>query len=126
MRLDAITGRIRLFAGAAAAAVLGVAPHVLHHAGPLAGAAIFAGAAGTALFGALGLLAAVPMLAKMHRRTGSWRAPVAALALFVALFTVSTTVVGPAISGNGGDDSPAREAPAAPSRGGAAHEEHHE
>ena len=85
MRLEAITRRIRLAVGAVAAAVLGVAPHVRHHVGPLA-----------------------------------------ALALFAALFTVSTTLVGPAISGDGGDDSPAREAPAAPSRDGAPHEEHHE
>jgi hypothetical protein len=125
VRLDAITRRIRLVAGAVAAAVLGVAPHVLHHVGPLAGAAIFAGAAGTALFGAIGLLAAVPMVLKMHRRTRSWRAPVAALALFAALFTVSTTLVGPAVSGESGDDAPAREAPA-PSRDDVEHEEHHE
>ena len=113
--------RTRLIAGGVGAAVLGVAPHVLHHVGPLAGAAVLAGAAGTVLFGALGLLAAVPMLLRMRRRTGSWRAPGAALALFTALFVVSTTIVGPAIAGDDRDatPTPARKAPAP------AHDEHH-
>ena len=39
------------------AAVLGAAPHVLHHAGPLAGAALLAGVSGKLLFGALALMA---------------------------------------------------------------------
>jgi hypothetical protein len=57
------------------AAVLGAAPHVLHHVGPLAGAALLAGATGKLLFGALGFLLAVPMLRRLRRRTGSWRVP---------------------------------------------------
>ena len=116
--------RVRLAAGAAGAAVFGVAPHVLHHAGPLAGAAIFAGAAGTVLFGALGLVAAIPMLVRLHRRTGSWRTPLAVLALFAALFTVSSTVVGPAITGDADDDTPpaVEQRPGAPRSG---HESHH-
>ena len=117
--LTRVWRRARLIAGAVGAAVLGVAPHVLHHVGPLAGAALLAGAAGTVLFGVLGLLAAVPMLLRMRRRTGSWRAPGAALALFTALFVVSTTIVGPAIAGDEGDATPVREAPAP------AHGEHH-
>ena len=36
------------------AAIAGIAPHLLHHAGPLAGSALLAGAAGTALFGIAG------------------------------------------------------------------------
>ena len=111
--------RIRLAASAGVAAALGVAPHVLHHAGPLAGAAVVAGAAGTVLFGLLGLLAAVPMLMRMHRRTGTWSAPAATLALFAVLFVTSTALIGPAISGDDGDDTPPREAPAP------AHEAHH-
>ena len=114
-----VVRRATALAGAVVAAVLGVAPHVLHHAGPLAGAAVVSGVAGAALFGVLGLLAAVPMLVRMHRRTGGWRAPAATLALFAALFAVSTTLVGPAISGDDGDGSPPSPAPAP------AHEEHH-
>jgi hypothetical protein len=110
--------RLRVLAGSVAAAVLGAAPHILHHVGPLAGAAIFAGAAGTALFGAIGLVAAVPLLLRVHRRTGSWRRPAALLALFAALFAVSTAVVGPAVSG---DEKADDALPAAP----ADHQEHH-
>ena len=36
--------------------VVGAAPHVLHHIGPLAGAAFLAGAGGTLVFGAVGLV----------------------------------------------------------------------
>jgi hypothetical protein len=56
---------------AVGAVVLGAAPHVLDHAGPLAGAALLAGATGKVLFGAIGLVAAVPMLRRLHRHTGS-------------------------------------------------------
>jgi hypothetical protein len=45
-------GRVRTTARAVAVAVLGAAPHVLHHAGPLAGAALLAGATGRVLFAA--------------------------------------------------------------------------
>jgi hypothetical protein len=37
-------GRLRAMAAGVGAAVLGAAPHVLHHVGPLAGAAVLAGA----------------------------------------------------------------------------------
>jgi hypothetical protein len=43
---------------AAVAVVLGLAPHVLHHAGPLAGAALLAATGGALLFGAIGFVAA--------------------------------------------------------------------
>ena len=46
--------RVRATFAAVGAAVLGAAPHVLHHAGPLAGAALLAGVGGKLLFGALG------------------------------------------------------------------------
>lgn len=36
-------------------AIAGVAPHVLHHIGPLAGAALITGATGGILFGLIGL-----------------------------------------------------------------------
>ena len=120
-------GRLRVAAGSVGAAILGVAPHVLHHAGPLAGAALFAGAGGTVLFGALGLVAALPMLHRLRRRTGGWSAPVAALALFASVFALSTFVLGPALTGSGSeprrDPGPAVTTPArtTPEQ----HEEHH-
>jgi hypothetical protein len=81
------------------AAVTGIAPHVLHHVGPLAGTALVAGAGGQLLFGAIGLLATIPMLLKLHRRFGNWVAPAIALGVFAAVFSFSTFVVGPRISG---------------------------
>jgi len=99
--------------------VLGLAPHVLHHIGPLAGTALVAGSGGTALFGVVGLVASVPMLLRLYRRFGTWRAPAVALAVFAAMFAVSTFVIGPAISGQTGTDRPA---PTAPSVG---HDRHH-
>lgn len=83
-----------------AGVVVGIAPHVLHHVGPLVGTALVAGAGGTALFGVVGLLASVPMLVKLRRRFRSWWAPGIALLVFAAAFVVSTTVVGPLIRGD--------------------------
>ena len=65
---------------AAVAAVLGLAPHVLHHAGLLAGSALIAGTGGALLFGAVGFLAAIPFLLRARRRCGNWRVPGALLA----------------------------------------------
>ena len=79
--------------------VLGLVPHVLHHVGSLAGTALVAGSGGTALFGALGLVLSVPMLLRLRRRFGSWTAPAMGLAIFAAMFALSTWVIGPAISG---------------------------
>ncbi|MCZ4495538.1 MAG: hypothetical protein JWM25_121 [Thermoleophilia bacterium] len=76
---------------------MGVLPHVLHHVGPLAGAALLAGTAGTLLFGAATFLLTIPLLLRLHRRTGTWRVPLALLALFVAIWAVSTLVIGPEI-----------------------------
>lgn len=107
-------GRIRLALAALGAGVLGVAPHVLHHVGPLAGAALFAGVAGTLLFGVIGLVLAIPTLLAIHNRTGSWGVPAAALALMAAVFSLSAFVIGPAITGAGdaGDKpAPAQTAP---------------
>lgn len=115
--------RVRLGLSGIVAGALGVAPHVLHHAGPLAGAALFAGVGGTLVFGALGFVAAIPLLLRMRRRTGGWRAPASALALFAIVFSVSSFVVGPAIAG---DDGPDGREPAAPARAvPAGHDEHH-
>jgi hypothetical protein len=100
-------------------AVIGIAPHVLHHVGPLAGAALLAGAVGTALFAVIGFVAAVPFLLRLHRRFGTWRAPALALAVFAAMFSLSSFVIGPAISGD--DDPPARPGIEQPD----GHEQHH-
>ena len=104
------------------AAVLGLAPHVLHHAGPLAGAALFAGVGGSLLFGALGLIAAIPFLLKVHRHCGNWRIPAATLALFATVFAVSTFVIGPAIAG--GESGSQKATPAAPEQP-SGHDAHH-
>ena len=84
-------------------AITGLAPHVLHHMGPLAGAAVLAGAAGKLLFAAIGFVAAIPFLLRLHRRFANWKAPAIALAAFVAMFSLSSFVVGPLVSGQGND-----------------------
>lgn len=89
------------------AGVTGAAPHVLHHVGPLAGTAVVAGAGGRVVFGAAGFVATIPMLRRLRRRTGSWRAPALALAAFAAIFTFSTLVIGPAVSSTGTASDPA-------------------
>ena len=85
---------------------MGIAPHVLHHVGPLVGTALVAGSGGTALFGALGLAASIPMLVRVYRRFSSWWAPAIALLVFVVSFVISTVVVGPLISGRDGSVTP--------------------
>lgn len=87
--------------------VTGALPHVLHHVGPLAGAALLAGAAGRVLFAAVGLVAAIPFLRRLRRRFDSWRAPAIALAIFAVMFSLSSFVIGPAISGEGAQSRPA-------------------
>lgn len=82
------------------AVVLGAAPHVLHHAGPIAGAALIAGTGGTLLFGAIGLLLSMPLLLRVRRRTGGWRVPIGLLALFAAGYALSALLIGPAIAGD--------------------------
>ena len=88
---DVLTGLI--------GAVVGLAPHVLHHVGLLAGTALVAGSGGTALFAVIGLLASIPLLLRLHRRFGTLKAPAVGLAVFAAMFALSAFVVGPAISG---------------------------
>lgn len=92
-------GRARAGLLAVWAAITGAAPHVLHHVGPLAGSAVIAGAGGRVVFGAAGFVATIPMLRRLRRRTGSWRAPALALVAFALIFTFSTLVIGPAVSG---------------------------
>lgn len=81
--------------------IVGLAPHVLHHVALLAGTALVAGSGGTALFGALGLLASIPLLLRLYKRFGTWRAPAIGLVVFTIMFSLSTFVIGPAISGAG-------------------------
>ena len=96
---------------------VGLLPHVLHHVGPLAGAALLAGATGRVLFAAIGLVAAIPFLRRLHRRFQTWKAPAIALAVFAAAFSLSSFVVGPAISGE--------DAPAGPGIQQDGHADHH-
>lgn len=94
---------------------IGVAPHVLHHVGPLAGAALLAGAGGKLLFGVLGIVLSVPFLLRLYRRFHTLAAPALATAAFIAIFAISTLVVSPLITGgnDGGDTkTPGVELPA--------------
>ena len=98
---------------------IGMLPHVLHHVGPLAGAALLAGATGRVLFAAIGFVAAIPFLRRLHRRFRTWRAPALALAVFVAMFSLSSFVIGPAIAGGDEPTPPGVEQP------GGGHASHH-
>jgi hypothetical protein len=96
---------------AAVAVVAGIAPHVLHHVGLLAGTALVAGSGGTALFGVIGLVASIPMLVRLKRRFGSWWAPAIGLAVFTGVFLLSTLLIGPAVSGSGQSPAPTNVTP---------------
>jgi hypothetical protein len=102
--------------------VVGLAPHVLHHVGLLAGTALVAGAGGTALFGVVGIVASVPLLLRLRRRFDSWWAPAIGLAVFTAMFLVSALVIGPAITGGPGANPPGGGQPAPT----ASHDAHHD
>ncbi len=108
-RLSAAVARVWSGVLAVWGVVTGLAPHVLHHVGPLAGAALLGGATGTVLFAAIGFVAAIPFLLRLHRRFATWKAPAIALAVFVAMFSLSAFLIGPAITG--GSDTPNLEQP---------------
>ena len=95
---------LRDTAGAVIGTVLGILPHVLHHIGLLAGAALVTGASGNALFYLIGLVFSVPMLRRLYRRFRTPWAPAIAVVVFTGLFSVSAFVIGPAISGT--DEAP--------------------
>lgn len=115
--------KIRDAIGASFGAVLGLAPHVMHHVGLLAGAAFIAGAAGNALLFLVGLVFSIPMLRRLYRRFRSWKAPAVAVAVFAAAFSLSAFVVGPAITGGvSTTDSPQPSQTPAPAQG---HSSHH-
>ena len=89
--------------------VSGLVPHLLHHVGLLAGTALVAGIGGTVLFGAIGLAAMLPMVLRLRRRFASWWAPAIGVAVFAAMFAVSTFLIGPALRSGG--DHPAEPGP---------------
>lgn len=91
--------RLRLALAAAIGTISGIAPHVLHHVGPIAGAAIVSGTTGTVVFGLLGFLLMIPSLLQIKRRFGTWLAPGIAVLVFGVLFTISTVWIGPIIRG---------------------------
>jgi hypothetical protein len=103
---------VRDTAGAVAGTVLGIAPHLLHHIGLLAGAALVTGASGNALFYVIGLVFSVPMLHRLYRRFRTPWAPAIAVVVFTGLFSLSAFVIGPAISGT--DDPPTPSGPTEP------------
>lgn len=87
-------------------ALLGLLPHVLHHTGLIFGAALVTGTGGNLLFGALGLLLSLPLLRRLYLRFKTWKAPAIALIIFVAMFSLSAFVIGPAISGDSSGQTP--------------------
>lgn len=89
-------------------ALLGLVPHVLHHTGLIFGAALVTGTGGNLLFGALGLLFSVPLLRRLYIRFHTWKAPAIALVIFVAMFSLSAFVIGPAISGSSSAETPSQ------------------
>ena len=107
-------------ASGAVAAISGVAPHVLHHVGPLAGAAFLAGAGGTVLFGLAGFALSIPMLLRLRRRFGTWAAPAVASAIFTGVYLASALVVGPALTAD-----PASVERSDPGPSPVEHAEHH-
>lgn len=116
-RPPATAGRLRAAWTAVSGAmgfVAGLAPHVLHHVGPLIGTALVAGAGGTAVFAVIGLAASIPLLLRLRGRFRSWWAPGVALAVSGIAFALSTVVIGPLIS----------EQPSAPTTP-AEHAQHH-
>lgn len=107
---------------AAIGALLGLLPHLLHHAGVLAGAALVTGLGGNLLLGLVGLLFSVPLFRRLHRRFGTWKAPAMAAVIFAGLFALSAFVIGPAISSDAPGGAP-QQVPSPSSD--ASHTEHH-
>jgi hypothetical protein len=90
-------GRVRSGLAALWGGTVGLAPHVLHHVGPLAGAALLVGATGQ-----------IPFLIRLQRKFRTWRAPAIALAIFAGAFSLSSFVIGPALSGGSAGSTPSR------------------
>lgn len=84
----------------------GLAPHVLHHLGLIAGVAFISGTTGTILFGLLGLAATVPLLIKLYHRFNTVLAPLIALSVFVVMFLLSSLIIGPWVRGDRSSPTP--------------------
>ena len=99
-------GRIWATGVAGWGVLTGIAPHVLHHVGPLAGAALLAGFGGKALFLALGLLLSIPLLRRLHRRFRTWIAPALAVTFFALVYGVSSLAIAPLVTGGAAKPAP--------------------
>ncbi|EWT07737.1 hypothetical protein N864_23510 [Intrasporangium chromatireducens Q5-1] len=86
-------------ARAAVGVVLGIVPHVMHHIGLLAGAALLTGVWGNGVLYIVGLLLSIPLLRRIHARFRTPWAPVLGVAAFTTLFALSAFIIGPALSG---------------------------
>ena len=121
-----LLGTIWAGARAAVGALMGLAPHVMHHIGFLAGAAILTGFLGNAVLYVAGLLLSIPLLRRLRRRFGTWKAPAIGVVIFSALFAFSTFVLGPLFN----PDPRSGEEPAAPAPSATPaaeeHDGHHE
>jgi hypothetical protein len=86
-------------------AALGILPHVMHHVGLLAGAALLTGVLGNGILYVVGLLLSIPLLRRLRSRFRTSWAPAIGVAVFTVLFSLSAFVVGPALSG-GAEQAP--------------------
>ena len=100
--------------------IMGLLPHLLHHVGLLGGAVLVTGVTGNVVFAVLGLVLSLPLLRRLYRRFGTWKAPALALSIFTLMFSLSAFVIGPAIN----NDNPSPDPPAQ-TPGPDDHEGHH-
>ena len=107
---------------AAVGALMGLLPHLLHHVSLVGGAVLVTGATGNALFAVLGIVLALPLLRRLYRRFGTWKAPALALTAFALMFSLSAFVVGPAIR----DDDPNPDPVPVQTPEPGEHQSHHE
>jgi hypothetical protein len=103
--------------------IMGLLPHLLHHVGLLGGAVLVTGATGNVVFAVLGLVLSLPLLRRLYRRFGTWKAPALALAVFALMFSLSAFVIGPAI--NNDDTRPGQDRTPVQTPGPDDHEGHH-
>lgn len=103
--------------------IMGLLPHLLHHVGLLGGAVLVTGATGNVLFAVLGLVFSLPLLRRLHRRFGTWKAPALALGVFALMFSLSAFVIGPAVSND--DPNPDRDRTPVQTPDTEDHEGHH-
>ena len=101
--------------------IMGLLPHLLHHVGLLGGGVLVTGATGNLVFAVLGLVLSLPLLRRLYRRFGTWKAPALALAVFTLMFSLSAFVIGPAIN----NDTPSPDRPPVQTPGPDEHEGHH-